>query len=229
MRIDKFLSNLKYGSRKQIKDFLVHHQIRVNQEVIKNIDHEINHLIDEVFIDGIKVFYQDEINLMIYKPKGYLSATKDNYHLVITSLLKEPYNRFDYGIAGRLDLDSEGLLILSTNGKLIHEIMHPKSHINKVYEVILDKKFINQEELFKGVYIKDKDNELFLAKAIELEVNDHYVKITIDEGKFHQVKRMFKSLNYEVLNLKRIQIGNLKLNHLQPGEYIEFRKEELYD
>jgi 16S rRNA pseudouridine516 synthase len=227
MRIDKFLSNLKYGSRKQIKSFLNHHEVTINNQLIKNVSDEINPIEDELFIDGLKVFYQDEINLMIYKPKGYLSATKDNYQSVVTSLLKEPYNRFDYGIAGRLDIDSEGLLILSTNGNFVHEIMHPKSHINKIYEVILDKNFIHKDELLEGVYIHDKDNKLYLAKAIELIILDHHVTITIDEGKFHQVKRMFKKLNYEVLNLKRIQIGNLKLGTLKPGEYIEFRKENI--
>ena len=227
MRIDKFLSNLKYGSRKQIKSFLNYHKVTISNQLKKNVSDEINPLKDELYIDGLKVFYQDEINLMIYKPKGYLSATKDNYQSVVTSLLKEPYNRFDYGIAGRLDIDSEGLLILSTNGNFVHEIMHPKSHINKIYEVILDKNFIHKDELLEGVYIHDKDNKLYLAKAIELIILDHHVTITIDEGKFHQVKRMFKKLNYEVLNLKRIQIGNLKLSTLKPGEYIEFRKENI--
>lgn len=229
MRIDKMLSNLKYGSRNDIKSFLKLHDIKVNGNRIFNANFEINPNFDVIEIDSKKLYYKEVIDLMIYKPKGILSAHHDQMHPCIIDLLKEPYQRFDYAMAGRLDLDAEGLMILTTDGKFAHEITHPRYHLEKTYEVLLDKIFIHQLEIENGVWIKDGYNELFTAKARKVIVNEKHVTLCIDEGKFHQVKRMFKALGYEVEHLKRIAIGNLNLKDLKPGEYMEFEREELYD
>jgi 16S rRNA pseudouridine516 synthase len=227
MRIDKFLSNLKYGSRKEIKSLLKEKEVIVHQNRVMDPSILVNPDVDEVFIDGIKVFYKEHIHLMIYKPVGYLSANHDTMHSVITSLIESPFDRFDFAIAGRLDLDAEGLLILTTDGNFAHQIMHPKKHIEKTYEVMLDKPFVHQNTLLKGIIIKDAYNDEYFAKAIEIKKDKEYVTIVIDEGKFHQVKRMFQAVGYEVLRLKRTQIGNLKIRDLKPGEYIEFERNEL--
>jgi 16S rRNA pseudouridine516 synthase len=227
MRMDKFLTQLKYTTRSQIKDFLKQHVVMKNHQVVKNPKDDINPNVDILTIDGHKVFYQEDVHLMLYKPKGYLSANKDNMHPCAVDLIKEPYHRFEYAIAGRLDLDAEGLLILTTDGTLVHDITSPKKHLPKVYEVKLDQPFTLTDALTKGVTIKDGKDELYVAKAIDLIVNEDVIYITIDEGKFHQVKRMFQAIGYEVTHLKRIQIGNLKLGDLLPGEYIEFHKEQL--
>ncbi|MBU1142711.1 MAG: rRNA pseudouridine synthase [Firmicutes bacterium] len=227
MRIDKFLSNLKYGTRKEIKALLRTHEVIVHQNRVIDPSFSIDPTTDLVLIDGEKVFYKEHIHLMIYKPVGYLSANHDTMHSVIISLVKEPFDRFDFSIAGRLDLDAEGLLILTTDGNFAHQIMHPKKHINKTYEVMLDKPFVHQNTLLKGIMIKDGYNEEYFAQAIEIKKDKEYVTIVIDEGKFHQVKRMFQAVGYEVLRLKRTRIGNLDIKDLKPGEYVEFERNEL--
>ncbi|HAX03964.1 MAG: hypothetical protein A2Y45_07375 [Tenericutes bacterium GWC2_34_14] len=229
MRIDKFLSQLKFCSRNEAKDFLKSHVVAVSNKRIMNPKDEINPEIFDVIIDGKIVYYKPEIHLMMYKPKGYLSANKDRLHPCAVNLLKDPYTRFDFSIAGRLDLDAEGLLVLTTSGTLVHEITSPKKHLPKVYEVKLDRPFIFDEKLLDGVIIKDAKDELYTAKALDLSISGDDVYITIDEGKFHQVKRMFLAVGYEVTYLKRVSIGNLKLGELKPGEYIEINKEQLYD
>lgn len=227
MRIDKFLSNLKYGTRKEIKSLLKTHEVFINQNRVIDSSISIDPLTDIVYIDGVQVYYKEHIHLMVYKPIGYLSANHDTMHSVVTSLVKSPFDRFDFSIAGRLDLDAEGLLILTTDGSFAHQIMHPKKHIEKTYEVMLDKPFFHQNTLLKGIIVKDAYNDEYFAKALDIKKNKEYVTIIIDEGKFHQVKRMFQAVGYEVLRLKRTRIGNLELKDLKPGEYIEFERNDL--
>jgi len=225
MRIDKLLSHLKYGSRKEMKSWLIKHIVLVDGERVKIADTHVDPNTQAITIDGVKLFYQENIHLAIYKPKGYVSANQDALHPCVVDLVQEPFNRFDFKIAGRLDLDAEGLLILTTDGQFVHDITHPKSHVPKKYEVTLDQPFTHKKALLKGVDIKDGYNEIYHAKALDIHVQDHSVIITIDEGKFHQVKRMFMHVGYEVLSLKRTHIGNLALSDLEPGTYREFRKE----
>jgi len=227
MRIDKFLSNLKYGTRKEIKMLMKVQEVFVNENRVLDSSFSIDPNRDMVYIDGEKVFYKEHVHLMIYKPVGYLSANHDTMHSVITSLIQPPFDRFEYAIAGRLDLDAEGLLILTTDGSFAHQIMHPKKHIEKTYEVMLDKPFLHHSTLLKGIWIKDAYNEEYFAKALDIKKDKEYVTIIIDEGKFHQVKRMFQAVGYEVLRLKRTSIGNLKINDLKPGDYIEFERKDL--
>ncbi len=229
MRIDKFLSNLKYGSRSQIKDFLSQHQVILEGIRILSIKFDVDPNQDIIFLDEIPIFYKYPIYLAINKPVGYLSANRDPFYPCVVDLLKEPYHRFDYAIAGRLDIDSEGLLILTTDGSFAHQITLPKSHVPKTYEVLLNRDFDQHLALREGVTVKDGRNQEYVAQALSISSKLNQAWITIDEGKFHQVKRMFEAVGYLVLKLKRIQIGNLKLNDLPYGEYQEFRKEELYD
>ena len=230
MRIDRFLSNLKYGSRSEMTKAVKKGLVKVNDKIITDSHLKIDPNKDIIHFNDELVSYYDIINIMIYKPIGYLSANKDNLHKVVLDLIEDNYKRLDLKIAGRLDLDSEGLLILTTSGKFAHFITSPNNKINKVYEVILDNDITNYEMLLEGVLIKDGKNVEYLAKALDIKkVEDKKYLITLDEGKFHQVKRMFLALNTKVVNLKRIQIGNLKLGNLKPGEYITFKKEDLHD
>jgi 16S rRNA pseudouridine516 synthase len=227
MRIDKFLSNLKYGSRSEVKLLIKNNRVMIDGILVTKPEQTLNPLNETVTIDGLSVFYQDPIHIALYKPKGFLSAHTDAMHPVALSLIQDPFNRFDLSIAGRLDLDAEGLLILTTDGQLLHQITHPNHHLPKTYEVILDKDFHHQKSLLTGVTIKDGQGHPYFAQALSIEYQGVHVKISIDEGKFHQIKRMFLAVGYEVLNLKRISIGSLSLGDLQPGEYRLFRKEEL--
>jgi len=228
MRIDKFLANLKYGSRSDITKAVKKGLVKINKKTITNSHIKIDPNKDLVYFNDELVKYYDELNIMLYKPEGYLSANSDLMHKVVLDLIDGEFYRYDLKIAGRLDLDSEGLLILTKSGKFAHFITSPNNKIKKVYEVIIDEPINNANTLLDGVIIKDGKGNDFKAKALSLEkINDNTYIITIDEGKFHQVKRMFKALNTNVINLKRIQIGNLKLEGLNPGEYRLFRKDEL--
>lgn len=230
MRIDKLLTNLKYGSRKEIESLINKGNVFVNNFLVKKKDFQVDPNEDTILVNGEKLFYREFIYLAINKPKNYLSANKDNLHKVVFELVEKPFSNFDLHVAGRLDLDSEGLMILTNDGELIHKITSPKNHVPKTYEVILDKPFNDAKTLLNGVMIKDGDGETFFAKAIEIEMLTEYcVKIIIDEGKFHQVKRMFKACGYTVLNLKRTAIGPLLLENLKTGEYIEFERGIFYD
>lgn len=228
MRIDKLLSNLKYGSRKEVKDMLKRRLVSVNGEIVIDSNYQINPTIDEITINDERLIYFEQVSLAINKPTGYVSANKDNLHKTVMELLGKPYDRYDLKIAGRLDLDSEGLIILTTEGDFVHKITAPNNEVFKTYEVVLDKEHCECDKLIAGVWIKDGNNNQYLAKAKEVNmIAKNKVRIVISEGKFHQVKRMFQAIGCIVLELKRTQIGKLKLENLKPGEYREIRKEEV--
>jgi 16S rRNA pseudouridine516 synthase len=229
MRVDKFLSSMKFCTRKQAKTFLETHEFKIDEKRIlaQNHDFDPNH--EKVFIDQEYIYYEYPIHLMLNKPKGYVSANKDEMFPCVTDLIKEPFNRFDFSIAGRLDVDTEGLLILTTDGQFLHEITHPNYHLPKVYEAHLNQVFHHEKELIEGVTILDGKQKSFVAKALEIKTHEHIVYITIDEGKFHQVKRMFSSVGYKVIYLKRIKIGKLSLGDLKLGECQKIERRDLVD
>ncbi|NLK12899.1 MAG: rRNA pseudouridine synthase [Candidatus Phytoplasma sp.] len=229
-RLDQFLSQLKYGSRSEVEKMIKQGLVTVNGVIAKSGRHKIDPLVCEVHMNGQKVFYKEPIDIILYKPQGYISSNKDERYPSVINLIKAPYDRFDFKIAGRLDWDTEGLLILTTDGKLVQKITHPNKKIPKVYEVKLDKSYQEEiiNQLLKGVEIKDGKNETYLAKALKLEYQKDLIYITIDEGKFHQVKRMFSSVGYEVIKLKRIKIGHLDLSNLSVGEYKEFNRNDIF-
>lgn len=229
MRLDKYLSNLKYGSRKEIDQMVKKNLIKVNGQLMNKADIIIHPKTDQIYVYDQLVPYFESIHLAFYKPKGYLSAHHDAIHPCVMELLLEPYHRYPLNIAGRLDLDAHGLLIMTTDGMLIHNITHPKKHLKKRYEVILDKPFKHHQNLLDGIVIKDQHQLSYEAKALFIKHENQYVTIDIDEGKFHQVKRMFEALNYQVLDLKRTMIGRLSIGDLEPGSYKTFLPEELYD
>lgn len=230
MRLDRLLSNLKYGSRKEVQEIIKAGQITINGFKAHDYSQKVDPLKDVILINGVKLFYKDEIILAIYKPIGYLSANRDNIHPVVTDLIKPPYERHTFKIAGRLDLDAEGLIILTTNGNTVHLITNPNQKVLKVYEVTtlepIDVNLLNR--LLEPISVLDGNNNKYLATALAVEkIASNQALITIDSGKFHQVKRMFKAIGYDIINLKRIQIGKFKLPALQAGEYIEIQKEDV--
>ncbi|MBU1145085.1 MAG: rRNA pseudouridine synthase [Firmicutes bacterium] len=229
MRLDKFLSNLKYGSRKDIREFSRKNRIELNGEVIKDVSLEINPLQDVIKLDDEVIFYKEGIVLMINKPEGVVSANKDALFPTVMDLIKEPYNRFDLNIAGRLDKDSEGLVLLVSDGQLLHKIIHPNKEVYKRYYVSLLDPITNEELLEKGIAIKDGRDLSYKTKpAIIEKIDSTHVYISIKEGKFHQVKRMFEAIQNEVIFLKRVSIGGLHLDETLPkGEYRECLESEI--
>ena len=229
MRVDKFLSSMKFCTRKQAKTFLETHEFKIDAKRIlaQNYTFDPNH--EKAFIDQEYIYYEYPNHLMLNKTKGYVSANKDEMFPCVTDLIKEPFNRFDFSIAGRLDVDTEGLLILTTDGQFLHEITHPNYHLPKVYEAHLDQVFHHEQELLEGVTILDGKHKPFVAKALDIKAEKDIVYITIDEGKFHQVKRMFSSVGYKVIYLKRIKIGKLTLSDLELGDYLKIERSDLFD
>lgn len=218
MRLDKFLANMGIGSRTEVKTFLKKGKVTVNDKIEKSPKKDINEAIDKVYFEGELVEYIDKIYLMLNKPKGYVSATVDDQHPTVIDLIKD-YNHINIFPVGRLDKDTEGLLLITNDGDFNHQLMNPSKHVPKTYEVI-SKNSITKNDIDsfkKGIELHDG-----LTKPALLEVVDDECKsfVTIHEGRYHQVKRMFHAINNEVLALKRVKIGDLELDaHLESGDY----------
>ena len=218
IRLDKLLAHSGYGSRKEVKELIRKGQVSVNEVVIKDDDFKVDEVNDEVIVEGIIVDYQKFIYIMMNKPDGVLSATYDPKDPIILDLIEDVPTRGLFPV-GRLDKDSEGLLLITNDGKLAHELLSPKKHVDKVYYIEYS------GELDKDVEFKFKDGITLedgykcLPAKIEL-LGDNKAHVTISEGKFHQVKRMINMCNGEVTYLKRVKFGPLDLDEsLKEGEY----------
>ena len=226
MRIDKFLANSGIGTRKEVKELLKKKRIRVNDEVVTEAKTHIDGDNDYVSFDGERIEYKEFLYIMLNKPQDVISATDDERHRTVLDLLEEPLTKVGLFPVGRLDKDTEGLLVLTNDGKMAHELLSPKKHVPKRYYVEL-KKTLSKEEakiLENGVEL-----ETFTTKPAKVEfITEDKVYIIISEGKYHQVKRMFKCVGNRVLFLKRTGMGNLGLDeNLASGEYRELTSEEL--
>lgn len=228
-RLDKVLSNLGYGTRKELKKICRSGLVEVNGEVAKDSGMQVDPENDKIIINGEEIFYRKFIYLMMNKPDGVVSATYDNRDETVIDLLEVEHQVFQPFPVGRLDKDTEGLLLITNDGQLAHQLLSPKKKIDKKYYVevngIVEDKYI---EIFKNGVILDDEYKTLPAdlEIIEAQVLSK-VYLTIREGKFHQVKRMFKSQGMEVVFLKRISMGNLILDDsLKPGEYRELNEEE---
>ena len=230
MRLDKFLSQLKYGSRNEIKKACKEGVVKVNDAVIKDASHIIDPMKDVVYYNDQPVRYFKQLVLMLNKPKGVVSANHDPIHKTVIDLLPDDYQRYDLAIAGRLDIDTEGLLILTNDGSLVHNIIHPKKALYKTYLVQTDKQISNIDDLLKPMTLFDGNQKPYeVLKPKIVDVNNNQAIIQIQEGKFHQVKRMFKKIGYEVIYLKRIAIHNLELDEsLALGEVKKLTEEDIY-
>ena len=230
-RLDKILGNLGYGSRKEIKESARKGIIEVNGVIVKDSGMKVDPENDKIFINGEQVFYRKYIYLMMNKPDGVISATFDNRDETVIDLLEIEHQVFDPFPIGRLDKDTVGLLLLTNDGELNHRLISPKWKVDKVYYAKIDaevtekdiKKFKNGITLDDGYTCKEAKLEIIKAGEEESEI-----MLTIQEGKFHQVKRMFEAVNKNVTYLKRVEFGTLKLDEsLEEGEYRELTEEEL--
>jgi 16S rRNA pseudouridine516 synthase len=230
MRLDKMLSNLGYGSRKEIRKMAKKGEIIVNGKGITKADMHIDTENDRVYVNGEKAVYREYIYIMLNKPQGVVSATSDYRDETVIDLIDESFWAFEPFPVGRLDKDTEGLLLLTNDGKLSHNLLSPKKHVDKTYYVeVCDE--LKEEDVIKfskGVTI-DGDYKCLPAELEILESGEiSKAYVTIREGKFHQIKKMMLAIGNEVVYLKRIQMGSLKLDeHLELGEYRELSEEEL--
>lgn len=226
MRIDKYISNCGYASRKDVKKLIKNGVVTINGTVCKKAEQQVDEN-SEVCVEGNKLVYSEFVYLMINKPQGYISAVYDKKYPVVTDLVDEEYVHFEVFPVGRLDIDTEGLLILSNDGQFAHEMTSPKKNIYKRYFARLDKPMEEKDiEIFAG----GMEFKEFTAKPAKLEITDNpeEVYIEIAEGKFHQVKRMCERVGKRVVYLKRVAIGGLTLDEtLKIGQIKELTKEDL--
>ncbi|MBS4216750.1 rRNA pseudouridine synthase [Bacillus sp. FJAT-49711] len=230
MRIDKLLSNIGYGSRKEVKKILKNGNVTVNGMVIKDAKCQVDPFADVVFLFGEEVQYREFIYLMMNKPAGVISATEDNRDKTVIDLLNEEEAIFNPFPVGRLDKDTEGLLFLTNDGKLAHQLLSPKKNVPKTYFAVIDSPVTEDdvETFAKGVTLDDgyeaKPGRLVILKSGKYSD----IELTITEGKFHQVKRMFEAIGKKVVFLKRISMGPILLDEtLENGEYRELTGEEV--
>ena len=228
MRLDKYLSDATPYTRREIRGLVMRKAITVNGATARSVDMKVNETDDTICINGTRVLYRKFIYLMLNKPQGYLSATEDDRDPVVVDLLPEELKHFAPFPVGRLDKDTEGLLLLTNDGQFDHELMSPRKNLYKRYYAELDLPATPEdiEQFAAGMEFKE-----FTAKPARLEIDPNdprKVYVEISEGKYHQVKRMCERVGKTVLFLKRVAIGNLSLDEtLECGKVRELTPEEL--
>lgn len=222
------LGHLGYGTRKEIKQYAKQGMIAVNGETVKNSSVKVDVEKDVVTFVGEEVHYREFVYILLNKPAGVISATEDYVERTVIDLLDDELRHFEPFPVGRLDKDTVGFLLLTNDGQLAHRLLTPKNDVPKTYFARIDKAVTAADvEAFKeGVTLDDG----YETKPAKLELTDHpdEIFVTITEGKFHQVKRMFRAVEKEVIYLKRCSMGPLELDeHLREGEYRELTEEEV--
>lgn len=236
IRLDKYLTEMNKGSRSQIKEAAKKGRIQVNGQTEKKTDRKIDPQADQVLLDGKPVAYHAYEYYMLNKPQGVVSATEDRIHKTVIDLLGGEIRR-DLFPVGRLDIDTEGLLLLTNDGELAHQLLSPKKHVDKQYYARVAGTLPpdSKEQMAAGMTLSDGTQVMpgelsILTPVCECgEVSSETeILLTIREGKFHQVKRMFEALGCQVVFLKRLSMGSLRLDEsLRPGEFRKLTEEEL--
>ena len=228
MRIDKFLSNMGIASRSESSRAARQGQILVNGVAVKKADAHIDPEVDEVVFCGRTVSYRKYTYILMNKPDGVVSATEDGRDKTVLDLLPEELQRLNLFPCGRLDKHTLGLVLLTDNGELSHRLLSPKHHVRKTYR--FKSKFeLSDEEvsyLEKGATLEDG----YVTKPSEIEMNEDRAsgKITLTEGKYHQIKRMLESVNNKITYLERISFGPILLgDELERGEWRYLTQEEI--
>ncbi len=214
LRLDKLLSHMGYGSRKEVRQLIKNGSITVNDILCRQPETVVDTQNDRVAVGQTLLIYEKYCYLMMNKPAGYLSANTDCHAPTVMDLLPEPYDRMTLFVAGRLDKDTEGLLLLTNDGQFAHNMLSPKKHVPKTYYALIDGKITADDAaaFTAGITLDDG----LLCQPAQLEIitngNPSEILLTITEGKFHQVKRMFAARGHTVLYLKRQKIGKLTLD-----------------
>lgn len=231
IRLDKYLSEMSVGTRSEVKQMIRKGQVSVNGAVSKKPEQKVDAEKDHIEVNGTEVSFVSEEYIMLHKPAGVVSATKDNHDQTVLDLIKEK-KRNDLFPVGRLDKDTEGLLLLTNDGALAHQMLSPKKHVDKTYYATIQGRVTDEdvEAFFKGLDIGEEKLTMPAKLVIEKADAISEIRVTIQEGKFHQVKRMFEAVGKKVLYLKRLTFGPLVLDEtLRPGEYRYLTEEEIRD
>ena len=225
MRLDRFLTNANVGSRKIVKELIRKKKVLVNGQLCTKDDTKIDENEDIVEVEGVQIKYQKYVYYMMNKPSGVITATKDDQQDTVLDLIHEDIRKDLFPI-GRLDKDTKGLLILTNDGKLAHDLTSPKHHCDKKYYVRCQDKITPEmiQTLENRIDLKE---ESFQPGKVEV-LGENELYLTIQEGKFHQVKRMVHHAKNEVIYLKRVQVGTLILDeNLKEGEYRPLSMDEI--
>lgn len=230
MRLDKILAHSGYGTRKQVRQLIKSKVVEVDGQTVTSYSMHVNPQAQIVAVNGSKVNYEKYIYMMLHKPQDVISATVDRVEDTVIDLVPDEYSHIDLAPVGRLDKDTEGLILLTNDGKLNHLLTSPKTNIWKTYEAIINGEVTDEHiSLFsQGVTLDDG----YVTKPAQLKIiksgTKSVVELAITEGKFHQVKRMFRSIGMNVEYLKRTKIGEIQLDEsLAKGESRLLNKSEL--
>lgn len=230
-RIDKVLAKSGYGSRKEIKHMIKEGRIAIRDQIVQEVGQKVSEEdLAFLLLDGKAVQLFDTLIFMLHKPAGYITAMEDQRHATIAEFIPHKWQNKGLFPIGRLDKDTEGLLLLTNDGQLAHRICSPKWKIPKTYRLITQGKPFTEEDidLFKKGFTT-KDGSIFLPSKLEI-IEQHDALLTVYEGQYHQVKRMAKATGREVKYLKRIQIANLILDkNLPVGEMRMLTEQEKAD
>ncbi len=239
-RLDKLLAHEGFGSRKDIRKLLRNCEVLVNGSRTYDPATQVDAESDTISVDGEEINLHKNLYLMMNKPQHYVCSTKEGDHETVFDLLDDslrtPYLQDKLHLVGRLDMDTEGLLLFTTDGELTHRLISPKSHISKTYLCGLEHTETAEHQTAitakfeSGIEVGPEDNEQgFTAQPAEITwLNDKIAQLTIYEGKYHQVKRMFAAVGNKIVYLKRISMGQLKLDEeLELGEYKELSESDL--
>lgn len=229
LRLDKYLADMGIGTRSEIKNYIRKGRVKVNGIVCNKPEQKVSASSDEIIFDEKKVNYIEYLYIMLNKPAGVVSATMDNVSKTVLDLIMDKQGK-DLFPVGRLDKDTEGFLLLTNDGDLAHQLLSPKKHVDKVYYAKVKGRVTQEDEkaFLDGVDIGE-ENLTLPAKLTILKSDEiSEIELTLQEGKFHQVKRMFEAVGKEVIYLKRLSMGGLNLDSaLALGEYRELTPEEV--
>lgn len=229
IRLDKFLADAGAGTRSEVKALIKKGQVTVNGVPVKKPEQKIDEQADTVCQNGIPITLVKEVYYMLHKPAGYVSSTEETDGPSVLSLLKDAKGKNLFP-AGRLDKDTEGLLLITNDGALAHDLLSPKKHVDKTYYAKISG-IVTEEDVVRfreGLDIGEARPTMPAELSVLKSGEESEILLTICEGKFHQVKRMFEAVDKHVVYLKRMSMGSLTLDEtLQPGEYRELTEEEL--
>lgn len=225
-RIDKIIASQGQYSRSDVKKLISKKQVTVDGEIVKSPNIKADPAVSVITVKGITLNFKRNVYLMLNKPKGYVSATEDRDHQTVLELVPAEYSGRDIFPAGRLDRDTTGLMIITDDGALAHNILAPKKHVQKIYHVELD--IPVTEEMAKG-FAEGVELNDGICKEAGLEITGEYTaRVTLKEGRYHQIKRMFGCFGAKVVELHRLTMGNLHLpEDLAVGECRDLTEEEL--
>lgn len=231
MRLDKLLAHTGYGTRKEVKQIITNGWVDINGQTVKKVGFQVDIKNDVVTVDGQAVQYQKYHYYIMNKPEGIISATEDHYHETVIDWLGPDYAHLDLFPVGRLDIDTTGLLLLTNNGQLAHQLLSPKREVPKRYFAVVNG-IVEEKDIDK--FAKGLDLGDFVTQPSQLTIlnvdeakNQSRIEVVIHEGKFHQVKRMCEKINCEVIQLQRLSMGPLMLpDDLPIGEFRPLNEDE---